>query len=111
VLIRKRVCGNNLCVCDNLVHFDDAVDFPDEPEAGEETDGSRQQEEKEHHNERVAKVQECARRIVDLQLGDKIVATIDEQINGRESTREKAAPPPVIVFGTEMEIAEQDCGL
>jgi len=39
-----------------LIYFHNAIDFPDEPKAGEESDCSGQQEEQENHNKSVAKV-------------------------------------------------------
>lgn len=36
---------------------------------------------------------------------------INEQIDSSEAARQEGSPPPVIVLGTEVEIAEQDSGL
>jgi hypothetical protein len=83
-----------------LVHFDDGVNLADEPEAGEEAHGSGEKEEEEHHDERVAKVQESARSVVDLKFRRKVMTTVDEEIDGGEATGEETSPPPVIVLGT-----------
>lgn len=39
-----------------LIHFNDTVDFTDEPEAGKEADGSGEKEEEEHHDQGVSEV-------------------------------------------------------
>jgi len=39
------------------------------------------------------------------------VNTVDGQVEGCEATGEEAPPPPVVVFSTEVEIAEKDGGL
>lgn len=49
-----------------LVHLDHAVDLADEPEAGKESYRARKQEEQKYHNERVAKVQEGGRGVLNL---------------------------------------------
>lgn len=49
-----------------LVHLDHAVDLADEPEAGKESYRARKQEEQKDHNERVAKVQEDGRGVLNL---------------------------------------------
>lgn len=72
-----------------LVHLNNAVDFPYEPETGHKSNGTGQQEEQKHHNRRVAKVQERRRGILDRQFCRKIVATVDEQIHCRETRCEK----------------------
>lgn len=92
----------------NLVHFDYAVNLSYEPEAGKESNGSGQQEEEENHDQRVAKVQEGAGGIVDLQLRRKVVTTVDKEINCGETARQETSPPPVVVLGTQVEIAQQD---
>lgn len=68
-----------------LIHLDHTVDLSYEPEAGEEADGARQQEEQKDHDQCVAKVQERRGHVLDLQLGYEIVATVDEQVHGGES--------------------------
>lgn len=91
-----------------LVHLDHAVDLADEPEAGEEAYRARKQEEQKDHNERVAKVQEGGRSVLNLQLRGKVVTAVDEQIHGRKARRQEGSPPPVIVLGAEVEVAQQD---
>lgn len=91
-----------------LVHLHHAVDLADEPEASEETYRASQQEEQKDHDQRVAKVQEGRGGVLDLQLGREVVATVDEQIDRGESRRQERSPPPVVVLGTQVEIAQQD---
>lgn len=85
-------------MCINLVHFNDRVNLADEPETGKETHRSSEKEEKEHHNECVAKVQECAGGVVDLQLRRKVMTTVDEEIHGSEAAGEETSPPPMIIL-------------
>lgn len=91
-----------------LVHLHDAVDLANEPEASEESYRTGQQEEQEHHDQRVAKVQEGRGGVLDLQLGGEVVATVDEQIDRRKAGCQERSPPPVVVLGAQMEIAQQD---
>lgn len=39
------------------------------------------------------------------------MAAIDEQVSGRGTGAEEGPPPPVVVFGAEVEVAEQDSRL
>lgn len=94
-----------------LVDLDHAVNLPHKPETGHETDQARQQKEQKDHDERVAKVQEGRRCVVDGQLCGKVMATIDEQIAGRWAGRQEWPPPPVIILRAQVEIAQQNGGL
>lgn len=71
-------------------------------------DGSGEKEKEEHHDERVAEVQERAGRILDLKLSCEVVAAVDEEVDRRESARQETSPPPVVVLGTQVEITQQD---
>ena len=51
-----------------LVDLDGAVDTPDEEVRGVEADGSSDQPEREHHQQRVAKVEQGRCELCDLQL-------------------------------------------
>lgn len=95
----------------SLVDLDDAVDFPNEPEAREEANGARQQIEEEHHDERVAEIEETGRIALDLQLGIEIMTAVEEQVHRREARSEIGPPPPVVILSAQMEITQQDCGL
>ena len=44
-------------------------------------------------------------------LSNEIVNTVNGQVESCEATGEEAPPPPVVVFSTEVEIAEKDGGL
>jgi hypothetical protein len=94
-----------------LVHLDHTVNLSDEPETSEKSYRTGQQEEQKHHNQCVAKIQKGRRRILDLQFGHKVVTTVDEQVNGRKTGREERTPPPMIVLGAQMEVAQQNCRL
>lgn len=91
-----------------LIYFHDAIDAPHEPEASHETYGPCQQEEQEDHNESVTEVQESRSGILDVQFCHEIVTAVDEEVTGSGTGTEESAPPPVIVLGAQMEVAEQD---
>lgn len=93
-----------------LVHLHHTVDLPHEPEARKESNGAGEQEEQEHHDECVAKVEERGGGVLDWQFGHEVVAAVDEQIHCSESWSEERSPPPLIVLGAQMEIAKQDRG-
>lgn len=69
------------------IDLDDAVDLGDKPEAGEEADGSCEQEEQEDHDEGVAEVEEGAGDTLDLQLRHVVVDAVEEEVDRREATR------------------------
>lgn len=94
----------------DLIDLHDAVYLPDEPETGKEPDRARQQIEQEHHDEGVAEIQERRRRVLDLQLGEEVMATVEKEIDCGETGREIRAPPPMVVLGTQVEIAQQNRG-
>lgn len=101
----------NILFSFSLVDFDNTVDFSDEKEGGKETNGSRHNEEQEHNDERVAKVEKHAGGIGQAELGLKVVDAVDEEIDGGEARGDEASPPPVVVLGTEVEVAEENGGL
>lgn len=39
------------------------------------------------------------------------MAAVDEQVAGRGARRQEGAPPPVVVLGAQVEVAQQDRGL
>lgn len=94
-----------------LIHFDDTVDFPDEPEGGEKSDRSCKKEEAEHHDGGVTEVEEGGGPALDVQLGEEVVDAVAGQVEGREPAGQEAAPPPVVILSTEVEVAEEDGGL
>ena len=91
-----------------LIHLYHAVDFTDEPETGKEPYRTGQQEEQEHHNQSVAEVEEGRGRILNLQLRGKIVTAVHEQIDGGEAGSEERSPPPMVVLGAQVEVAQQN---
>jgi len=94
-----------------LVHLDHAVDLAHEPKAGKESDASCKEEEADDHDAGVSEVEEGGSRPLDVQLGDKVVNAVDRQVKRRESWGQETAPPPMIILGTEVEIAEENGGL
>jgi len=93
------------------VHFDHAVDLPSEPEASEKSDGSCEQKETKDHDTSVTEVEECRSAPRNLQLSDKILNTIYDQVESREATYKKASPPPMIILCAQMKVAQEDGGL
>ena len=97
-------------VAARLVHVQIAVDLSHEPEAGEEADRTGQQEEQENHDEGVAEVEDH-RREAGQRFGHEVVHAADEQVERGEAGREERSPPPIIILGAQVEIAEQYGGL
>jgi len=95
----------------SLVHLHDTVDLPHKPEAGEKSDTSCQKEETEHHDARVTEIQEGRRRPLDVQLGEEVVDAVHGQVERSKTTCQEAAPPPMVILSTQVEITEKDCGL
>lgn len=82
------------------VHLDYTVDFIYKPEAGKETDGTCEEEEDEDHDHGIAKIEKGAGCSYDLQLGEEVMDSVDEQVDRREATGQERAPPPVVVLCT-----------
>lgn len=91
-----------------LIDFDDTVDFSDEPEAGHESDGAGEEEKQEDHYEGVSEVEEGRGGVLYVELGDEVVAAVDEQVAGRGARAEEGAPPPVVVLRAQVEVTQQD---
>lgn len=83
-----------------LVNVDDTVDFSDEPETGKKADSTCEQESNEGHDESVAKEEEGVEKAFHLQLWYVVVDAIQEEVEGRETTRQERSPPPVVVLST-----------
>lgn len=60
------------------------------------------------HDEGVAEVKEGGRESLDLQLCCVVVQWIQEEIDGSEAAGKEGTPPPAIVLGAQVEIAEQN---
>ena len=69
---------------------------------------TRHDKEKKHHNEGVAKVERRGERARDGGLVDKVVDGEEKEVEGRRSRGEERPPPPAIVLGAEMEVAEEN---
>lgn len=91
-----------------LIDFDDTVDFSDEPEAGHESDGAGEEEKQEDHYKGVSEVEEGRGGVLYVELGDEVVAAVDEQVAGRGARAEEGAPPPVVVLRAQVEVTQQD---
>lgn len=48
---------------------------------------------------------------MNLQLRREVVTAVDEEIDRSKAAREETSPPPVIILGTQMKVAKQDCRL
>lgn len=57
-----------------------------------------EEEEQEHHDDGVAKVEERRHEARDVQLGHKVVNAVYEQVERGEPRSEVTAPPPVVVL-------------
>ena len=67
-------------------------------------------EESENHDECVSEVEERADEALDVELADVVVHAVEEEVDGSEAARHEGAPPPVVVLGTQVEVAEEDGG-
>ena len=67
-------------------------------------------EESENHDEGVSEVEERADEALDVELADVVVHAVEEEVDGSEAARHEGAPPPVVVLGTQVEVAEEDGG-
>jgi len=100
--------GGGCPVFRSLVERYRAEDFADEEEACIETDEARQHEEDDGEDESVAKVEEPGDKVRDGELGSKVEDGVEEEIEPRRSASEIGAPPPMIVFAAELEVAHDD---
>ena len=64
-------------------------------------------EEEEHHDEGVAKVEQVAERAGNGGFVGKVVEGEEEKVEGSHACGEERPPPPAIVLRTKMEVAEQ----
>ena len=94
-----------------LVNLDDSVDLSHKPEAGRESYGTCEQEEEGHHDGAVAEVEDCGHKARDVQLRDEVVDAVQEKVERSAAAHQVAAPSPVVVLCTEVEVAEEDSGL
>lgn len=94
-----------------LIYFDDTVNLPNKPEARHETYRPCKEEKQKYHDQRISKVQEGGGGVFNVQLGDEVVAAVYEEVASSRPRGEEGAPPPVIVLGAEVEVAEEDGGL
>ena len=65
-------------------------------------------EEKENHDEGVAKVEKVGESSSDGGLVDKVVDGEEKQVESCGARGEEGSPPPAIVLGAEVEVAEED---
>ena len=91
-----------------LHYLDDAVNLADEPEAGEESDGAAEDEHKQDHDGAVSEVEHGADEASDSHLGLEIVDTVQHEVERGGAGGEEGAPPPVVVLGAQVEVAQQD---
>lgn len=65
-----------------LVNLDSSVDLDDEGVSSEEADRTSEQPEREHHDARVAEVQQGGDQLSDLQLGHEVEDGVPEHVHG-----------------------------
>ena len=58
--------------------------------------GEKEEEKDEH--ERVSKVQESGDPALDVQLGEEVVDTVDEEVQCSTPTCQETSPPPVVIL-------------
>lgn len=57
-----------------------------------------QDEEKEHHDEGVAEIEDGGHHTLNVELRHKVMDAVDEEVECGESRGEETTPPPVIVL-------------
>ena len=62
-------------------------------------------EEEEDHDEGVPEVEKRRDETVNLELGDEVMHTIDEEVHCCESRCQESTPPPVVVLQTKHTIS------
>jgi len=92
----------------NLFRFDGTVDLFDEEIASIKSDGARQDEETEGHDESVSKIEEDGDEFVDLEFCEEVEDGIKEHIECTGSRGQECSPPPMIVLATKLEVAHDD---
>ena len=90
------------------VNLDNAIDFPYKQQAGQEPDGACHDKEEQHNDGCVAKEEEVAERSCDAGLVDEVVQGEQEEVQRCGARGEEGSPPPAVVLGAEVEVAEKD---
>ena len=67
-------------------------------ELTEQEELTGEEEENQHHNKSVAKVEEGGRCSSDRQLGNKEMNRVQEEIHRSTATGQERSPPPVIIL-------------
>jgi len=91
-----------------LVDLDAAVNLPDKEERREESNRAAEDKEHQTHDRRPSKVQDHTRERLDLQCREIVHDRVQEDVDRRSTTCEEGTPPPMVIFGTQVEIAHQD---
>lgn len=94
-----------------LIHLHNTVDLTNKPEASDEPNGTCEDEEEEDHDEGVPKVQHSGHNTMYAQLAEEVVDAVDEQVESCAARCEEAAPPPVVILSTQVEVTEEHSGL
>ena len=93
------------------VDLDLSVNLVDENIRGVEGDGAGEDGEGERDQGRVAEVEQGWNKGRDLELGEKVEHRVHEDVGGAASADNVAPPPPVVVFGAELEVDHDDADL
>ena len=64
-------------------------------------------EEEEHHDEGVTKVEQVAECAGDGGFVGEVVEGEEEEVEGSRACREERPPPPAVILRTKMEVAQQ----
>ena len=91
-----------------LINLQSGVDLPNKDESGKETNRSCQNHEGVGHDAHPAKVQERRPETVDAKGCTEVKDAVQEQVETRRSRNEEGAPPPMIIFITELKVYHDD---
>eukprot|EP00754_Rhynchopus_humris_P014906 Rhum_TRINITY_DN14420_c15_g1::Rhum_TRINITY_DN14420_c15_g1_i1::g.89532::m.89532 len=99
----------SFCSCARLVDLDLAVDLADKPEASDEANCARDDEEDVRDHGHVPEEQEHRSKACHLQRrGEEVEDRVQEDVDARRTRREERPPPPVVVLRAQLEVAHHD---
>lgn len=90
----------------DLINLDGWINLGDKPEASKEPDGTGEQNNSTGHNQHVPKVQNRTSRLRNIQFTVEKVDSVQEKVHASHTTGQETPPPPVIVLGRQMKVAQ-----
>jgi hypothetical protein len=91
-----------------LIDLDRRINLRDEEEACKVSNGAREDEECHADKEHVSEEQKSRHELDHLELGDEVENAVQIQVQCTRTGRQVTAPPPMVIFGTQLEIHQHD---